>query len=142
MKVIVVCGPPGSGKTTLIKKRFPDTPHLDMDTFRNDAISKGYTGYDVYSHSMETLFSTIESELQKDSNLIIVEGIFAPGSHSRGWLRSKLWSMKLDIDEYIVPDFTFGSASVNLVKDFHEDGDEERLNGRVAMLIKYGKSFK
>jgi hypothetical protein len=139
MKVTIVRGLPGSGKSHEIKRNYPGHTVIDMADLRDEVLS-ARDSYDVYLESMRLLFSRLLS-LQDTEEEVVVEGIFHPGSSSSNWLQSFLTGE--DIDYSIIQVWRpFEQVISSLVKDYEKDGDKERFVARVYLASKYEGGFK
>ena len=145
MKFIIVNGPPGAGKSYLIKERYPDHIKYDMDDIRVMFEGQGVMGIDNYYERMRYLVSRCTSEVthaqeHPDANDVIIEGIFAPGTDSYRWLIGSLSNMMAKF-EIVTPEFDLRSAIQHLLSDFENDWDEEKLKSRLMLLLKYIDKF-
>lgn len=144
MNVIIIRGPCGCGKTFLRKKKYPDILCHDMDDLRQYIEGQGITdSYENYLARMEELHKRIlDSLTSKDvPPLTIIEGIFAPGSHSWRWLCGMLRNMAISYT-WEIPEYTLASAMQNLLNDYEKDGNIERLHERQMLLTMYHKKFQ
>lgn len=88
MKVIVVNGPPGCGKSHYIKENYPDELILDMANLRRR--THDFDSKRAWRESMHMLFDEIFEAQQSGIDTVVVEGIFAAGSPSVNWLMDLL----------------------------------------------------
>lgn len=137
MKVILIAGLPGSGKTHLRKEKYAKLPYLDMAELRQQTESKAYDGW---REAMHMLFNQLYNEQGMGTREIVVEGIFEPNTASLKWLEGYCQDHKIEL-EIVRVTTPFANALVRMVEDYRVDHDEERLKGRVFLAAKYAGGF-
>jgi len=131
-KLIIVCGLPGSGKTTLSKELSKRTKTVCL---RKDSIKEAL--YDIFEmktledsksiggKSVELLFNLSEEQLAQGINLIIE----APFNFSDDYKIFKHWQRKYDLDLYSIIcsiDDKTRIARINSRQRHHAHHDAER----------------
>jgi len=136
MKVIVISGLPGAGKTRLRIEKYPDVPCLDMAELRKQT-ENTYAGW---RESMHILFNELFNYAQTDTPTIVIEGIFQEETASLSWLRSYCHDrdLKIEIERVKAP---FDVLMKRLLKDYKDDQDLLRLIGRTYLAAKYAGGF-
>jgi hypothetical protein len=136
--VIIVHGPPGAGKTKLRKEKFGDLPFIDVDDLRKQLEKSGVTNsYDNYEARMNMLAGQLAST---ESEKVVVEGIFARGTHSYRWLLDIIETLDFTF-EFQLPEYSLYSAVQHLCYDYRTDWDLERFRGRLRLLVDYEGKF-
>jgi len=145
VKAIVYCGPPGAGKSYEIKAaNFPeDTPILDMAKYYKE-VEKQYPtldSYGAYTERMDRLVNELFT-LSRDDEVgtVVIEGIFAPASHSREWLIQACFDYNIDVN-FVAVDFNLEDPVRRITADYERDHDRKRYLGRLALFSKYADRF-
>ena len=138
MKIILLAGLPGSGKTHYRLEHLSHLPYLDMAELRNQVDGDGYQGW---KERMHLLFNQLYNELELGTAEIVVEGIFEPDTASVKWLESYCQDRGIQIETVRIST-PFIVVLGNLIKDYESDNDLERLVSRVYLAAKYQGNFK
>lgn len=144
-EIIVVCGVPGSGKTHHIQERYvPQYPVLDIQILREEVRRESeikLQSFTEWTLAMNLLFKYIAdiSAAEIVPEAIVIEGIFAPGSRSRNWLRSKLQpNFDIRFERIMRPAKT---CAQSILDDFRYNDDESLMLIRLKLLAEYYDLF-
>jgi len=136
MKIIILAGIPGSGKTTLRLAECPDVPFLDMADLHTS--KENVSG--SWREAMHMLFNEVYNHREKGTPVLLLEGIFNPGSTSLKWVESYCadYDIEIEVIQLKVP---LAIALERLLADYSKDGDEQRLAARAYFAGKYSGNF-
>jgi len=138
MNILLVCGPPGAGKSRYIARELSTYPLIDMSEMRTLAIAEfpGATSRVQYRQSMYNLYDELALTT---GAYVVVEGIFAPGSHSRRWLMND-YDGFIAISTIIRP---FMECVVSIMDDYRTGAiSAQKTEMRLKLLAKYHDKFK
>lgn len=138
MKITIVAGLPGVGKTKYRTEHLAGVPFLDMADLRKQVEG---VGYESWRESMHLLFNKLFNEQQMGTPHLVVEGIFEPESASLKWLMGYCADHKIDIAIVRIIEDDFTVILGRLIDDFKKDDDMERLVGRTYLAAKYQGGF-
>ena len=136
MKIIVIRGLPGAGKTRLRTEKYPDLPCLDMAELRKQT-ENTYAGW---RESMHILFNELFNHMHAGSPAVVVEGIFQDETASLTWLQNYCHDRDIDVELESV-EAPFDVLVSRLLKDYQDDKDLLRLIGRTYLAAKYAGGF-
>jgi predicted kinase len=140
MRITVVAGLPGTGKTHYRQEHLAAVPYLDMADLRKQMVDVAGIGYEGWRESMHLLFNQLFNEQQMDTPHLVVEGIFEPNSASLKWLLGFCADHEIEV-EIVRVTADFQVLLGRLVDDFNSDGDMERLVARTYLAAKYAGGF-
>jgi len=136
MKIIVLAGIPGSGKSTLRRVEYADVPYIDMADMHSSPSNLSHS----WQEAMHLFFNEVFNHKERGTPLLIVEGIFATGSTSLRQLTGYCNSFDIDIEvrQLQAP---LHLCLLRIIDDYVEDGDEQRLAARAYFAGKYRGGF-
>jgi len=140
MLIIVYAGLPGAGKTHArnLRADLVDVPVLDMDRLRKTSeklLGPSATSYYVWRDAMLTLLDGLDDYYDNNTEVVIVEGVFTPGSKSNQMLMDKVTQLSAHVEiQYISTEWW--QCIRNILADFDTDHDEKRALGRMDIVIR------
>jgi hypothetical protein len=95
MRVIVLTGVPGSGKTEYRERELGDLDYVDIKDVYRDHLALGGQSWDGAILDITTKVGKL---LMKNWEPVVIEGMFLPGTPSREKLERELRDMQVDVD--------------------------------------------
>lgn len=140
MIVRIVRGLPGSGKTHFRLEKLSNLPSIDLDDLRDQEEERELGFYKAYKERMHRLFSRLMDEKSKGTPVLVVEGIFAPGSESERWLMDFCGDNDIEVVAY-TQKVDVNVCARRVCEDYLKDCNLDRLIGRISIIERHKKSF-